>query len=101
MLRHANGDRPQHEARQAVRRLIANSNEQEQAAVLTTLRRGASWQEALDWLERTRREATSLEDGVYDRALTLYGDSSLLDWKECLDVAPALVYRPEGLPQPS
>jgi hypothetical protein len=83
---------------QAVKEVLARTTPQEQAALATTLRRGASWDEAMKWLEQVRHDATSLPDEVYQRALALYGDSTVLDWKECVDVAPALTYRPQGLP---
>ncbi len=84
--------------RQAVEELLARTTAEEQAALATALRRGATWNEAMSFLEQVRRDATSMPDNVYQRALTLYGDSTVLDWKECMDVAPALTYRPQGLP---
>jgi len=85
------------DARQTVDEVLAHTTVQEQAALATALRRGASWDEAMTWLDQVRRDATSMPVEVYERALTLYGDSTVLDWKECVDVAPALTYRPEGL----
>lgn len=85
-------------ARRAVEDLVAKTSPAEQAAVVTALRRGATWQQACDWLQQVQREATSMPDGVYERALGLFGGSTVLEWKECLDVAPALLYRLDELP---
>ena len=98
MLRAAGGE-PDDQARQAVSDLVDRTTEAERAAVVTTLRRGASWDEAVGWLEQVRRDAGALDDDAFQRALALYGSSVLLDWKECLDVAPAMTYRSEGLPE--
>ena len=94
------GDRqPDDETRRAVSELVASTTAAEQAAIVSTLRRGASWDEAMGWLAQARMDALVIEEEVYRRALALYGGSILLEWKECLDVAPALIYRPEGLAQ--
>ncbi|GAB2682701.1 hypothetical protein [Thalassiella azotivora] len=92
---------PADEAEKAARDLVASSTPAEQAAVIATLRRGASWSQARDWLERARFESASVDEAVFQRALEMYGGSLLLDWQECLDVAPALLYRPAGLPSGS
>lgn len=92
------GSDPDGSARQAVTELVAGTTAAEQAAVITAMRRGATWDQASDWLRQARREASSMEEGVYDRALGLFGGSTVLEWKECLDIAPALVYRLGELP---
>lgn len=99
LLLRAEGGQPDEETRRSVRELVASTTEAEQSAIISTLRRGASWDEALGWLAQARMDALVIDEDVYRRALALYGGSVLLDWKECLDVAPALIYRPEGLAQ--
>ncbi len=99
LLLRAGGGEPDDEARHAVSDLVDRTTEAERAAVVTTLRRGASWDDAVGWLEQVRRDARALDDDAFQQALALYGSSVLLDWKECLDVAPAMTYRPDGLAQ--
>lgn len=80
-----------------VKKLTDSTTEAEQQGVLSTLRRGGSLQDSLDWLDSARSSARDMKSDAYEVALSLYGDSTVLAWRECLNIAPALTYRSEAL----
>lgn len=82
-----------------VKRLVDNTTEAEQAGILTTLRRGGNLRDAMTWLKDARTAGQDIDPTAYELALSMYADSTLLAWKECLDIAPALTYRSELLSQ--
>lgn len=93
----ARGERVTTQDEADVRRLIDSTTEAEQAGILTTLRRGGNLRDAMAWLKDARQAGQDLDQQAYEMALSMYADSTLLAWQECLNIAPALTYRSEIL----
>lgn len=89
----ANGNKVTPEQRARIEHLIANTSQAELAGVISTIRQGHNLPQAEEWLEGARRASESVGPEAFELALAMFGESAVLEWSQCLQVAPAMTYR--------
>lgn len=89
----ANGNKVTPEQRSRIEHLIANTSQAELAGVISTLRQGHTLPQAEEWLDGARRASESVGADAFALALTMFGESAVLEWSQCLQVAPAMTHQ--------
>lgn len=89
----ANGNKVTPEQRSRIEHLIANTSQAELAGVISTLRQGHTLPQAEEWLDGARRASESVGADAFALALSMFGESAVLEWSQCLQVAPAMTHQ--------
>lgn len=93
-LRRERHDEPLQTSRDAVAEAVAGLADDETEVLVSALRRGGTWGDAQEQVQRVRAATIALDADAHRCAVALYCDSVLLTWDECAEVSPAMTYRP-------